>query len=371
MKKIYLSLAVVGLLAAQNMMADTLEKAFKSGTIEGELGVYGQSQDPKASDKNGFSGGHIMLNYETQSFYNFSVGLGAWANTIFDDKASGDYDGNTIANKAIFRQAFIKYEDGELLKVVAGRQEVDFQWMTDFIEGARVDIGYIDNVTMTLLWAKRQAVVDVDEVGNFEDMNAHKGVFMADVKYTPFSWLEFNPFYYHAEDKFKAPGMKTTLTFEPMDELKTTTALTYTKGNSEIEGTPDGAVTQFEQGFEFLGAKLALGYIKVDKDGTADLNAYGDQMPFEEAQNTLSPDARTPYISVSYEIDKLKLETIYGRTKYYDADADAKLVEKEFNIKATYEVLKDLEASLMYVNVKNDDDSQSYNAIKAGVNYKF
>ncbi|MEZ7934038.1 MAG: Opr family porin, partial [Sulfurospirillum sp.] len=114
-----------------------------------------------------------------------------------------------------------------------------------------------------------------------------------------------------------------------------------------------------------------LGYIKVDKDGMAGLGSFGDQLPFEEGNHAMDSDAKTPYVSAAYEIEGVKLETIYGQTKYYDGGLDKKLKEKEFNFSVGYEFIKNLETSLMYVNVDNDVKDESYNAIKAHVAYKF
>lgn len=377
MKKSYLSLATMVLLGSSTLMADTLEKSFKSGAIEGSIGAFGQQFDHKNAPKDGFSNGHASINYETAPFHNVSLGMGVWGSMQLSEKNDGDYDA-MIADKGVIHQAYIKYEDGELIKAVVGRQEVDFIWMTDFIEGATIELGYIDNLVLTMAWAKKNAVVGPDEVGEFTNMNGNKGVYMVDAKYTPVEWLEINPFYYYAADLVKAPGIKTTLSFEPQEELKTTTMLAYTKGNSDVVGTPDGYVAQLEQGFEFMGATLALGYIKTDKDGTAGLESFGDQMPFEEGNFALSQDAKTPYILASYKIEEIgiTLSALYGETQYFDADSSQKFKEKELNLSIGYEIVEGLEASLIYANVKNDGigidpEADTYNAIKAFVEYKF
>lgn len=377
MKKSYVSFTAMVLLGSTSLMAYTLEKSFKSGAIEGSIGAYGQQFDHKDANKDGFSNGHASINYETAPFHNVSLGMGAWGSTQLSEKNDGDYDA-MIADKGVIHQAYIKYGDGELIKAVAGRQEVDFMWMTDFIEGATIELGYIDNLVLTMAWAKKNAVVGPDEVGEFTNMNGNKGVYMVDAKYTPVEWLEINPFFYYAADLVKAPGIKTTLSFEPHEELKTKTMVAYTKGNSDVVGTPDGYVAQFEQGLAFMGATFALGYIKTDKDGTAGLESFGDQMPFEEGNFALSQNAKTAYISASYKIEEIgiTLSALYGETQYFDADSSQKFKEKELNLSMGYEIFKGLETSLMYANVKNngvgtDPDADTYNAIKAFVEYKF
>ena len=313
-----------------------------------------------------------MIGYETGTFHDVSLGMSAMGSTQLSEKNDGDYNG-AIADKGIIHQAFIKYEEAKLIKAVVGRQEVDFMWLTDFIEGATLELGHIDNLVLTMAWAKKQAVVGADEITEFTNVNGNKGVYMFDAKYTPVEWLEINPFYYHATDIVKVPGLKATLSFEPQEALKTTTMVAYSKGTSDISGNPDGSVMQFEQGAEFMGATLALGYIKVAKEGTVGLDSFGDQMPFEEGQNTLSPDAKTPYVSISYEVEGvgLTLGAMYGETRYFDTGASSKLKEKELDISASYAISEGFEASFIYANVKNDDNAQSYNVIKAGLEYKF
>ena len=373
MKKTYISLATVLAFSSSSLIAaQTLEEAFKSGKVEGHIGVYAQQYDYKHAQKEGFVSGNIALAYETAPLHNFSLGMAAWGDGKLGEKHDGNYD-SAIAKKGVLHQAYIKYDDEKHLKAIIGRQEMDFMWMTDFVEGATVELSYIDNLVLTLAWARRQAVVDVDEVSDFEKMNGNDGVYMIDAKYTPIAWLEINPFYYHASDLFNAPGIKVTLSFEPKEDFKTATMLAYTKGNSDIAGEPDGYVAQIEQGFEFKAFNLGVGYVKVDKEGTARLESFGDQMPFEDGNYIFAPDAKTPYIFASYNIESIgvTLGAMYGETSY--KDAGEKFKEKEFSASIGYEVIKNLEASLIYVNVKNNDDTNgdSYDAIKAGLAYKF
>jgi len=215
-------------------------------------------------------------------------------------------------------------------------------------------------------------VVDIDEISeDFSKLNGNKGIYMLDVKYTPIEALELNPYLYYGDDLLSAYGLKTTLKLEPMDDVKTETLLHYVAINSDVVGVKDGAFTQVEQGVEFLGANIALGYIKVDKDGMAGLGEFGDQLPFEEGNHVMDADAKTPYARAEYEIEGVKLGAIYGETKYLDSTLASKIKEKELNLSVGYEWIKNLETSLMYVNVDNDEKSESYNAIKAHVVYTF
>ncbi len=352
--------------------ATNLEEVFTKGELTGSIGWFGQSVDAKGSTPNsGFSNGYLNVGFETAPLYGISVGVSGWGSAKTSEKHDDDYK-STIEDSSVLSQAYIKIEHEGMGKVVIGRQAVDFNWLTDYIDGATAEISAVENLVVSLAWARKYSVVDIDEISeDFSKLNGNKGIYMLDVKYTPIEALELNPYLYYGDDLLSAYGLKTTLKLEPMDDVKTETVLHYVAINSDVVDVKDGAFTQIEQGVEFLGANVALGYIKVDKDGMAGLGEFGDQLPFEEGNHVMDADAKTPYVRAEYEIEGIKLGAIYGETKYLDAALTSKIKEKELNLSIGYEWIKNLETSLMYVNVDNDEKSESYNAIKAHVVYTF
>lgn len=352
--------------------ATNLEEVFTQGEITGTVGWFGQQIDAKGDTANsGFSNGYLNVGFETAPLHGVSVGFSGWGSAKTSEKNDDDYK-RTIADHSVLSQAYVKIEHEGMGKAILGRQAVDFNWLSDYIDGATAEISAVENLVVSLAWARKYSVVDIDEISeSFSKINGNRGVYMLDAKYTPIEAIELNPYLYHGDNLLNAYGLKATLTLEPSEEVKTITMAHYVTINSDVADTKDGAFTQLEQGVELLGAKLALGYIKVDKDGMAGLGTFGDQLPFEEHNHMIDADAQTPYISASYEIEGVKLETIYGQTKYYNSDVDTKLKEKEFNFSVGYEIIKNLEASVLYANVKNDNDADSYDAFKAHVAYKF
>lgn len=349
---------------------DSLEEAFKNGEIKGNVALYGQSQkiNEGTPSKHGFASGSTTLSYETASFHGVSVGVGAWGVTKLGEKNDDDYK-NAIAKNALISEAYIKVEHDGMGKVIVGRQGIDLEWMSDFVEGAMFELSAVENLKLTLGWAKKYAVIDFDEVSQkFEKINGNSGVFVLDAKYTPLEWLELNPYYYYAADMISALGLKTTLSAQIGEDIKSQTALQYVQVNSEITDTPDGYVTRLEQGIELYGATLALGYIKVDKNGTAGLGTFGDQMPLEEGNHMLDANAKTPYFSAKVEIEGVKLSALYGETKYFDT---INLKEKELNFGIGYEFIKHLEGELIYADIKNDVKADSYQVLKALLKYTF
>lgn len=352
--------------------ATNLEEVFTQGELTGTIGWFGQHIDAKGDTVNsGFSNGYLNVGFETAPLYGVSVGVSGWGSVKTSEKNDDDYK-SAIADQSVLSQAYLKVEHEGMGKVVLGRQEVDFNWLTDYIDGVSAEISAVENLVISMAWARKQAVIDIDEISEeFTKLNGSKGIYMLDAKYTPIEALELNPYLYYGDNLLSAYGLKATLTLAPSEEVKTTTMAHYVTINSDIADTKDGAFTQVEQGVELFGAQLAVGYIKVDKDGMAGLGSFGDQLPFEEGNHAMDADAKTPYISAAYEIEGVKLATIYGQTKYVDSTSGDKLKEKEFNFSVSYEFMKNLETSLMYVNVDNDVKDDSYNAIKAHVAYKF
>jgi len=370
MKKSYLSLAAVVLLGSTTLNADTLEDVFKKSTLEGSIGWYGHAYDRKGGSANdGFSNGFGAIHFETAPLYGFSVGLSGFGSFKTSEENDGDYKA-TIEDRAVLSEAYIKVEHEGVGHVIVGRQDVDFNWMTDVIEGATIELSFVENFIINMAWMHKQAVIGFDEISEtFETKNGHKGVYMLEAKYTPVEGLEINPYYYHAHDVFNAPGVKVSLSFEPQNEFKTTTLLAYTKGNSDVTGILDGYVVQLEQGVEFMSATVALGYIKTDKNGTAGLESFGDQSPFEEGNHVFDADTQSYYVTASYTMGDVTVGGLYGQSTYDNVGNKEK--EKEFNLSFGYKILENLETSLVYVNVDNEDNAQSYTGIKALVEYKF
>jgi len=352
--------------------ATNLEEVFTQGELSSTVGWFGQHVNAKGDTPNsGFSNGYLNVGFETAPLHGVSVGISGWGSVKTSEKNDDDYK-SAIADQSVLSQAYVKIEHEGMGKAVLGRQEVDFNWLTDYIDGVSAEISAVENLVVSMAWARKYAVIDIDEISEeFTKLNGSKGIYMLDAKYTPIEALELNPYLYYGDNLLSAYGLKATLTLAPSEEVKTTTMAHYVTINSDVEGTKDGAFTEVEQGVELFGAKLALGYIKVDKDGMAGLGTFGDQLPFEEGNHAMDADAKTPYISAEYEIEGVKLATIYGQTKYLDSTSGDKLKEKEFNFSVGYEFMKNLETSLMYVNVDNDVKDDSYSAIKAHVAYKF
>lgn len=359
---------------------NTLEEALSNGELQTTVGWFGQHVNAKGETPNsGFSNGYLNVGFETAPIHGVSVGVAGWGSLKTSEKNDDDYK-NAIADQSALSQAYLKVEHKGMGKVVFGRQAVDFNWMTDYIDGVTAEMSAVENLVLSMAWARKYAVIDIDEISEeFSKLNDNKGIYMIDAKYTPIKEVELNPYIYYGDNFFTAYGLKATLNLELSDEVKTSTMAHYVGVNSDLADVKDGSFTQLEQGVELFGLNVAVGYMKTDKDGMVSvedetrkgLGKFGDQSPFEESNHLFDADAKTPYIKASFEIEGVKLATIYGETKYLNSESGEKIKEKEFNVSVGYEFIKNLESSLMYVNIDNDVKDDSYNAIKAHVAYKF
>lgn len=365
MKTIYSRVTAALILGAASSYAaesNTLEEALSQAKVTATLGWYGQFLDAKGGEKdNGFSNGFAEVGFETAPIQGVSLGIKGFGSAKTSEENDNDYK-NTIEDNTVLSEAYLKIGHEGMGKIVIGRQAVDFNWMSDYIEGATVEVNVLENLTFNAAWARKYGVVEFDEISeSFDKINGNDGVYMLEAKYTPLEAVEINPYIYYGEHLFNAYGTKAILNLEPIEALKTSTMLHYATIYSDVSGIKDGSFIQGEEGLEFLGANIALGYIKIDKNGMGGLGEIGDQMPFEEGNHILDADAKTPYVRAEYEIQGIKLSAIYGETKYQDT---IKLKEKELNLQLGYEIVKNLEASMMYVDVDNDDKTQSYNGFK-------
>lgn len=380
MKKTAISTVLALALGSSAVLAhDSLEEAFKDATFKGHVGLYGKliKYKGEAEDK-GFSAAHASVGYETAPIHGVSLGLAAWGNARLSNKNEAYKE--FVGDNAIFHEAFLKVAHEEMGALIVGRQEVDLEWLGDYIEGVVGVVTPMEELAVVAGWAKRQGVVDLvgaDEAKNFERMNEKKGVYVLDVKYSPLEWLELNPYYYHVADVLKAPGIKATASLGLAEDFVGSTMLQYVDVSASGEAE-DGYVAQVEQGFEFFGANAALGYIKTDKkSGSAGIESFGDQNPLAAGDQVYGTDAKTFYLSAGYEFEGASIEAIYSQTKYLGEEGEGaaaemkKMKEKEFSITLGYSFMENLEAEFQYVNVKNDNDDESYNGFKVAATYSF
>jgi hypothetical protein len=339
------------------------------GDLEGEIGVYWQREKPRDEDAGGFALGYAAFLYESEALHGFSLGIGARGSVKLYERNDDEYEA-AIAEDFIIPNGFLRYRHDELGSLTVGRQEVDLEWLNDYVEAGMLQLSPMDELDVNLGWARRQAVIDPDEVTDFEKMNDSRGLYVLDVKYSPVDWLELNPYYYHAPKMFQAPGLKVSAEFELAEDVTTATMGQFASSSPHDDtGEDNGNLFWLDQGLTFHELAVNAGYIKVNSKGAGMLDSFGDQQPLEEGNQVFAPDARTLYLGAGYEIGPVTLAAIYAETHYDDSGVTVK--EKELNLVAGYEIIENLELNLIYVKVDNDDQADSYYAVKTGLTYRF
>ncbi|MFY4786364.1 Opr family porin [Aliarcobacter butzleri] len=378
-----LSLITCGLVLSSSFVfaneVKTFDDAFKSGKASGSLGLYGKHIDYSGTQPNydgtkqvgkaGYLNGYGVLGYETASLYGFSaktefrgnLDLGEINN---DDRKSGIAP---FENNALMTEGYLKYANDAFF-VSAGRQAIDLEWLSDYHEAVVAGITAVPDTTIVLGWTKRKAESTAELSEDFWKINENKGAYVADIKYTGFTGIELNPYYYSAPDVADWYGLKTTFSTEYVGGIAH-----YVQGNTDKKvGTDDESIAHLELNTEIDGFTAAVGYIKTDKDaGATIMTVAGDNIsPFEDGNHNYDIDAKTVYGSLGYTISDVTFGALYGQTKY----GTDRIKENELNLSASYAFSESLATSLLYVNVDTEtsaNDEPDYDKWIATIEYTF
>lgn len=350
-----LSMVASGLLLSTTMAfsADSIDNAFKEGTISGSLTAYALEHDGKGSASDTDSGfATINLGYETASYMGLTAKAGFEA-------GHGISDG-TLANDALMTEAYVKYAN-EMFSLTVGRQAIDLEWLGDYNEAVVAGITAIPDTTIVLGYVNQQAAADEDEIGDFTQIGTD-GAYVADIKYVGLDGVEFNPYYYSVPNIADWYGLKATYTADMFG------AVAHYAASSEDVGS-DGSIGHIEVNTSLSGVSAALGYIKTDKTaGVGSIAAVGDNItPFDNGGDNYAIDAKTTYGSLGYSIGAVDLGALYGET-----DFAASSESNELNLSVGYSFTDSLSLGLLYVDYDLEGSSFSdYKEYSATLAYSF
>ncbi|MFY9109521.1 Opr family porin [Aliarcobacter butzleri] len=373
-----LSLITCGLVLSSSFVfaneVKTFDDAFKSGKASGSLGLYGKSIEKDkvtAPDKKefGYLNGYATIGYETASLYGFSAKAEFRGNLDLGERENGDRK-EQFQNNSLMTEGYLKYANDAFF-VSAGRQAIDLEWLSDYHEAVVAGITAVPDTTIVLGWTKRKAESTAELSEDFWKINENKGAYVADIKYTGFTGVELNPYYYSAPDLADWYGLKTTFSTDYFGVVAH-----YAASNEDVQDVEDGSIAHVELNTEIDGFTAAVGYIKTDKDGgTGTMSAAGDNIsPFEDGNYNYGLDAKTVYGSLGYTIADVTFGALYGQTDF-DVDSITKdLKEKELNLSVGYAFTESLSTSVLYVNVdadSKDTDHSDYDKWIATIEYTF
>ena len=334
----------------------------KNQEVTGFAKIHGETQrvSNKADDSKseaGFSMGSVGLGY-SYKLDNLKLNAEGIANFKISEKNDDDYDDK--ANKFGVRQLNIGYST-DAFEIMIGREEIDLEWIGDYYD-ALFTKAKLNDITIQAGVSRGKIVLDDDDsLGDYERIkdkdDKNSFLYFIDASYEK-DVLTLNPYLFGVKDLFTGYGIKAE------GKLNNFSLMAHYAGSSEKnEEIKDGSIYNIEAGFESV-VNLKVGYIKASKDGIGSLDKYGDNInPLEEGNQVYEADAKTLYLGVEKEIDKLALGAMYGHSK-----TDS-LTEKEINFNAVYAINDNIEFEFIYSHTDNDDEKT--NNFKGNLSYSF
>ncbi len=363
MKKHYLNVAIISLLAVNSAQADNLADAFQNGTVSGDLNLFYKDIDNSGSADSGYSTGYLGLKYETAPLHGLQLGLAFRHGSEVDEDNPGDSDEGV---GTLLTEAYISYQ-GEGFGAVVGRQEIDLEWIGDFHEAVTLTSDLLPATELTVGYTRSMAVADEDDLQHsFTDIG-DDGAWFLDASITPAEGLTLNPYYIHEEEVFDGLGLKAD--FEHASGLGMTAH--YAASDVDVAGESDGAILHLELRGTLGGLSLAAGYIDTDQQGgVGHLDEMGDNIsPLEEGNQVYGADAQTWYLGGEFSLGKATIGALVGNTDYAGNSE-----EQEINLTLGYDladIAENLSVSLVYADIDAEASSDDYEKLTLMLSYGF
>lgn len=364
MKKIYMSTVVAAMLTTSAFAeSKTIKEAFANGSVSGDITLYGESINASGSnDDSGFTMGSIGVGYETDSINGFKGAVAFRTNHNFTEQEDENYSDGSDPEAAL-SVANISYSM-ENATIIAGRQEIDLEWIGDFHEAVVGEFTYIPDTTITIGHSTRFMAVDADEaLSKMEDIGDN-GVTFIDGKYEGIENTVINPYYMDADDIGNGYGLKATTSIAGID-----LTAHYAATNEDESDSEDGSIAHLEIGTAISDVSFAVGYITTDKDGgIGSLDTLGDNIdPYEEGGDVYGTDADTYYISAETELSAISLGAFYGSTTSGEDDDK----NSEIFLTAGVSVAENLELELLLSSTDAEDSDDDADKIALTATYSF
>lgn len=368
MKKISLSLVVMATISLSSVLsANTLGEALSNGKVSGDLSATYEGRDLKKNlnayyHDTQYSVGSIGLNYKTADFYNFGATVGFRAyktlfegdshketTTGFGDASERFYETGKNRN-ADLENAYISY-DLENLHIKAGRQALSTEWI-DKTQDAVSLFTKLNDTDVEMIWTNKQGRVSSRDYRPMTQVNPENGGL-----YKLGITQNFTDNISAKAYGLTAPSLKDIyggkLNFKNrVNDIDFGAMAHYAQTNEDVNNVENSNITELTTFATISGFKTTLGYIQVDKDAEFKYIAGETINPFEEGDQVYLKDARTTYLMLSKKIVDIKLTALYGITKYEE------FKKSEFNLWATYELVKNLDLNIGYA-FTNEDNSDA------------
>lgn len=335
--KFFLVLAgVVISFAGAEESGDSIEEHFKKNySYNAQVGAQytqGYYDVDGKKGKNNFQSLYAYLGFEGLEFERLRFGLNLMGSVKLG--RNGSIYSQDIGANAILYQGFIGYTSN-YFDLSVGREELDLEWVNDYVEGARFAVKIPQGGTeIKAFWFYRQAVADYNEITPFED-NRIGHTIIAGISNNSYEPLLVEAYFinldsvtrYATEDaipSFNGAWLGANLNYGN-DFVASSTSLKYAYLNSKLANFTDLHFLQVEENLEFnladyhkLGVQVGVMKVfnKNNGDNVVTLNALGDQRPLEQGDSYLyNTNALSAYIGLNYGFaDWLEVALAYGNT---------------------------------------------------------
>ncbi|MDR1450864.1 MAG: Opr family porin [Helicobacteraceae bacterium] len=310
------TISVAAAFALFSVTAFAASEISVEGVVYGDLTNYSEKATGGGEKQHLFLNGSVNLGFSSGEVYNgLGFNLGARGNRKLFEKEKGDW-GDANFDSTIFHTANLTYSN-DLLTVVAGRQEINLEWLSDYHEAVVGIVTPSERLTIIAGFTGKYTESDYDGYyGGFEDVipNGKQGAYVVDLIVAPVEGLTIEPWYYLVPDAANWFGGK--LAFEN-DLFNVSAAYTASQLDEKYtKGFEDGSVLHAQAGVTPIeGLSVGVGYAATDEDGGSGLLGalVGDNVnPFEDGDYFFADDTSTIYIGAAYEADALGLSAALG-----------------------------------------------------------
>lgn len=277
-------------------------------------------------------------------------------------------DGHNSVNGVLY-QLYVGYTS-DYFDISIGREELDSDFINDFVQGARLAVKFPDAATaISVFYFTHQAVADPNEITDFTRKG--RGNIVVNVSNNIWEPLEANLWFlnYNATAQEQAEGfsanavgLNLNLALGDEESLLSNTLVRYAYFMNKLDETAntDANFLQVEESLGFgFGLDVTLGIIKMfnNKDkAIMDVTTLGDQNPLEQGDLVYASRAFTWYVGAGYNYeDMFNVALLYGNTTGYQGGGwNENITEQrgihEINLSATY-TWSGLEVGFIYSKV--------------------
>lgn len=312
---------------SENSIAEHFKKNY---TYNAQVGAqYSQGYQGNGE---GFQSLYAYLGFEGVEFERLRFGLSAMGSVNIGSKTA-NYD-SMLATNGILHQAFLGYTS-EYFDLSVGREEVDLEWVSDYIEGARFSVKVPQADTkINAYWFVRQGTADYNEIVQFENNKVGHTVIagIENNSYAPLAleayFINLNSQQLPAEDESGRSsylGAWVGANLNIGNELvASSTSIKYSYFHPKAKEYLDTHFLDVAEHLEFAVAPLhqinfTLGLMKVfnksaESGATVPFFEIGNRRPINKGYEYFyGANALTAYAGLGYGFDEnFEIDLIYG-----------------------------------------------------------